>query len=109
VGAPELAAMRDGAILVNTARGPIVDEAALLAELARGRLTAGLDVFDREPLPADHPLRALPNAVLTPHLGYAAAPVFAQVYRESVENIVAFLSGAPIRVVNPDALAAARP
>ncbi|KAA2237204.1 D-2-hydroxyacid dehydrogenase family protein [Salinarimonas soli] len=104
VGGPELAAMRDGAILVNTSRGPIVDEAALLAELARGRLRAGLDVFDREPLPAGHPLRSMGNVVLTPHLGYATASVFAQVYRESVENIDAFLAGRPIRVVNPDAL-----
>lgn len=106
VGAGELAAMRDGAILVNTSRGPILDEAALLAELRRGRIRAGLDVYDREPPAADHPLRTLPNAVLTPHLGYSAKPVFEQVYRESVENIAAFLAGRPIRVVNPDALAA---
>ncbi len=104
IGREELARLIDGAILVNTSRGPIVDEAALLAELASGRIRAGLDVFDREPLPADHPLRRLPNAVLTPHLGYATAGVFAQVYRESVENILAFLAGAPIRVVNPQAL-----
>lgn len=103
VGAADLARMPDGAILVNTSRGPIVDEAALLAELSTGRLRAGLDVYDREPLPADHPLRRLPNVVLTPHLGYAAASVFAQLYRESVENIDAFLAGRPIRVVNPEA------
>lgn len=106
VGAGELATMKDGAILVNTSRGPIVDEAALVAELRRGRIRAGLDVFNREPPPADHPLRGLPNVVLTPHLGYAAQPVFEQVYRESVENIDAFLAGPPIRVVNPDAIAA---
>lgn len=108
VGAPELAAMKDGAILVNTSRGPIVDEAALLAELRRGRIRAGLDVYDREPPPPDHPLRELRNVVLTPHLGYAVEPVFKQVYRESVENIDAYLQGQPIRVVNPDALQAAR-
>jgi phosphoglycerate dehydrogenase-like enzyme len=104
VGAGDLARMPYGALLVNTSRGPIVDEGALLAELSSGRIRAALDVFDREPLPADHPLRSLPNVVLTPHLGYAAAPVFAQVYRESVENIAAFLEGRPIRVVNPEAL-----
>jgi phosphoglycerate dehydrogenase-like enzyme len=106
VGAGELSAMRDGAILVNTSRGPIVDEAALVAELRRGRISAGLDVYDREPPAADHPLRTLPNAVLTPHLGYAVKPVFEQVYRESIENIEAFLAGRPIRVLNPDVLAA---
>ena len=104
VGAGELAVMKDGAILVNTSRGPIVDEAALLSELRRGRIKAGLDVFDHEPPQDDHPLRGLPNVVLTPHLGYATEAVFAQVYRESVENIDAFLSGRPMRVVNPDAL-----
>jgi phosphoglycerate dehydrogenase-like enzyme len=104
VGADDLARMRHGSLLVNTSRGPIVDEAALLAELSTGRLRAALDVFDREPLPSDHPLRSLPNVVLTPHLGYAAAPVFLQVYQESVENIAAFLAGRPIRVVNPEAL-----
>ena len=105
VGADELAAMKDGAILVNTSRGPLIEEAALVAELRRGRIVAGLDVYDREPLPPDNPLRQLQNTVLTPHLGYAAKAVFEQIYSESVENIDAFLNGRPIRVVNPEALA----
>lgn len=104
VGAREIAAMRPGAILVNTARGPIVDEAALLAALAHGRIRAGLDVYDIEPLPADHPLRGASNAVLSPHLGYNTRAVFAQVYRESIENVAAFLDAAPTRMLNPEAL-----
>lgn len=108
VGADEIAAMKRGAILVNTSRGPIVDEAALIEALAAGRIRAGLDVFDHEPLPADHPLRTLPNAVLTPHLGYGAEDVFRQFYRDSVENILAFLDGRPMRVLNPEVLERAR-
>lgn len=104
IGTAELAAMKDGAILVNTSRGPLIDEAALLVELGSGRIRAGLDVYDREPLPADHPLRTMPNAVLTPHLGYGARHVFEQLYGESLENILAFLDGRPIRVVNPEVL-----
>ncbi len=104
VGAAELAAMKPDAILVNTARGPLVDEAALISALGAGRIRAGLDVFDREPLPAGHPLRNLPNAVLTPHLGYGARHVFEQFYRESVENILAYLDGRPIRMVNPEVM-----
>jgi phosphoglycerate dehydrogenase-like enzyme len=101
VGPDELARMKPGAILVNTARGPLVDESALVARLRTGLLTAGLDVYDREPLPADHPLRTLPNVVLTPHLGYSTREVYAQFYRESIENVLAFLDGAPLRVMNP--------
>ena len=107
VGAVELGAMKDGAVLVNTSRGALVDEPALLDALRSGRISAGLDVFDREPLPVDHPLRALGNVVLTPHLGYSTQAVFEQFYRESVVNIQAFLNGAPIRMVNPEALSAA--
>jgi phosphoglycerate dehydrogenase-like enzyme len=106
VGAPELDRMPPGAILVNTARGPLVDEAALIERLRAGRLIAGLDVFDREPLPADHPLRTLPNVVLTPHLGYCTAEIYQQFYRESIENLLAFLDGKPIRVINPQAAGA---
>jgi phosphoglycerate dehydrogenase-like enzyme len=104
VGENELAMMKPGAILVNTSRGPLVDGKALLAALATGRLLAGLDVYDQEPLPADHPLRHAPNVILTPHLGYSTAAAFQQFYGESLENVEAFLAGRPIRMVNPQAL-----
>jgi phosphoglycerate dehydrogenase-like enzyme len=106
VGGHELSLMRDGATLINTSRGPIVEETALVEALSSGRIRAGLDVFDQEPLPRDHGLRTLPNVVLTPHLGYSTRAVFEQVYRQSVENVVAFLDGEPIRMVNPEAWAA---
>lgn len=108
IGAAEMARCKPGAILVNTSRGPLVDEGALLAALAEGRLRAGLDVYDREPLPPGHPLRSAPNTVLTPHIGYGTADTFRQFYGESVENIVAFEAGRPIRVLNPEALIRAR-
>jgi phosphoglycerate dehydrogenase-like enzyme len=101
VGAQELDAMLPGAILVNSARGPLVDESVLIERLRAGRLIAALDVFDHEPLPRDHPLRTLPNVVLSPHLGYCTEEVYRQFYRESVENLLAFLDGKPIRVLNP--------
>lgn len=104
VGPTELDRMKPHAILVNTSRGPLVDEKALLDQLKRGRLIAALDVFDQEPLPVDHPLSKLPNAVLTPHLGYCTREVYEQFYGESIENVLAFLDGKPIRVVNPASL-----
>lgn len=106
VGAAELAAMKPGACLVNTARGPLVDEAALLERLRAGAIRAALDVYDTEPLPAGHPLRSLPNVLLSPHLGYTAAPVFADYYGQSIENVLAFLDGKPVRVMNPEVLEA---
>ncbi len=108
IGAQEFAKMKTGAILVNTSRGPLVDEAALLERLKTGKLIAGLDVFAEEPLPADHPLRSMPNTMLTPHLGYGAREVYAQFYRESIENVLAFLDGNPTRVLNPEALSGGR-
>jgi phosphoglycerate dehydrogenase-like enzyme len=101
VGQKELAAMKRGACLINTARGPLVDEALLLAALSAGHIRAGLDVFDIEPLPADHLLRGLPNVVLTPHLGYSTRDTLRVFYRESIENVIAFLDGKPIRVISP--------
>jgi len=105
LGARDLAMMKPGAILINTSRGPLVDEDALVERLKTGKLIAGLDVFAQEPLPADHPLRSLTNTVLTPHLGYGAKEVYAQFYRESIENVLAFMEGSPARVLNPESLA----
>ena len=99
IGAQDLARMKPGAILVNTSRGPLVDEAALVAGLRTGKLIAALDVYAQEPLPADHPLRNLPNTVLTPHLGYCTREVYSQFYGDSIENVLAFLDGKPIRVL----------
>ena len=100
VGAAEIEAMKPGAILVNTARGPLVDEAALIAALRRGRIVAGLDVYDVEPLPPGHPFMALRNVVLLPHMGYVIEDAMRRFYMQSVENILAYLDGAPIRVVD---------
>jgi phosphoglycerate dehydrogenase-like enzyme len=102
VGAAEIGRMRRGAILVNTSRGPIVEQDALLAALIDGRIMAGLDVYEMEPLAAGHPLRSAPNTVLTPHLGYVTEENMADLYRASIANIMAYLDGAPINVVNPD-------
>jgi phosphoglycerate dehydrogenase-like enzyme len=102
IDAHELALMKPTALLVNTSRGPIVDEAALLAALESGAIAgAGLDVYDREPLPADHPLRRAPNTVLTPHLGYVTEETYRRFYGQTVEDIEAFLAGRPVRVLAP--------
>jgi phosphoglycerate dehydrogenase-like enzyme len=101
VGAADLARMKPGAVLLNTSRGPLVDEAALLEALHAGRIRAGLDVYDREPLAPDHPLRTAPNCVLTPHVGYVVREVMADFYRQSIENALDFLDGRPVRNSGP--------
>jgi phosphoglycerate dehydrogenase-like enzyme len=101
VGAHELSLMKPTAMLVNTSRGPIVDEAALIEALRSGGIAgAGLDVFDTEPLPADHPLRSLANTVLTGHTGYVMLEGYALSYSDAVEDIKAWLAGRPVRVLN---------
>ncbi|OBF76375.1 hydroxyacid dehydrogenase [Mycobacterium sp. 852002-51613_SCH5001154] len=105
VGEPELALMKPQAYLINTSRGPIVDEAAMIVALETGRIAgAGLDVYDVEPLPSDHRLRQLPNVTLSPHLGYVAREMLAAFYSDTVEAVAAWLDGAPIRIANPEAL-----
>jgi phosphoglycerate dehydrogenase-like enzyme len=101
IGARELGLMKKTAYLVNTSRGPIVDEAALIDALKSGSIAgAGIDVYDVEPLPKDHAFRTLPNALLAPHLGYVIEENYARMYLEAVENIVAFSKGEPTRVLN---------
>src|SRR5665213_402836 len=100
VGAREIGLMKKSAVLVNTSRGPIVDTDALIAALKEGRLAyAGLDVYDKEPLSADHPLRTAPNVILTPHIGYVTDENYRGSYPQIVENIVGFLDGRPQRVI----------
>jgi phosphoglycerate dehydrogenase-like enzyme len=100
IGAKELSLMKPSAYLINTSRGPIVDEAALIAALREKRLAgAGLDVFDIEPLPIDHPLRTLDNVVLTPHLGYVVKQNYQAFFAGMVDDIRAFLDGKPVRVL----------
>jgi phosphoglycerate dehydrogenase-like enzyme len=100
LGARELALIGPDGYLVNTSRGPIVDEAALVAALRSGRIAgAGLDVFDLEPLPADHPLRTTPRTVLTPHIGYVALDAYRTFYADAVEDVTAWLAGDPVRVL----------
>ena len=101
VGADDLARMKPSAILVNTSRGPIVDEAALLETLRARRIrAAAIDVFSKEPLPADDPVRSLDNVVLTPHIGYATEDTFRLFYGQMVEDIAAWASGSPIRTID---------
>jgi phosphoglycerate dehydrogenase-like enzyme len=101
VTARELALMKPEACLINTSRGPIVDERALIDSLANRKFAgAALDVYDEEPLPADHPLRKLDNVLLTPHLGYVTTENYRLCYGQAVEDIREFLAGHPIRVVS---------
>jgi phosphoglycerate dehydrogenase-like enzyme len=102
IGARELQRMKPSAILINTSRGPIVDEAALVHALRDGVIAgAGLDVFDTEPLPRHHPLRDVRRAVLTPHLGYVTEKTYEVFYGDAVEDVAAWLAGEPVRVIAP--------
>ena len=101
LGTNELGLMKPTAFLINTSRGPIVEEAALLSALREKRIAgAGLDVFDIEPLPIDHPFRSLDNVVLTPHLGYVTAQNYRAFFEGIVDDIRAFLDGKPVRVLS---------
>jgi D-3-phosphoglycerate dehydrogenase len=100
VGAKELGLMKKTAYLVNTSRGPLVDEKALIAALQSKAIAgAGLDVFDVEPLPLDHPFRRMDNIVITPHLGYVSEQNYRKQYPDIVEDIRAWLDGKPVRVI----------
>jgi phosphoglycerate dehydrogenase-like enzyme len=102
VGAAEIALMKPDAYLINASRGPIVDTEALMAALNADKIAgAGLDVYDVEPLPADSPLRHTPNLLLTPHIGYATRNSFETFYPDTLEAVLAFIAGKPIRLVEP--------
>ncbi|MEU8030596.1 D-2-hydroxyacid dehydrogenase family protein [Streptomyces sp. NPDC049099] len=100
IGAAELSLLKPTAYLINTSRAAIVDQDALLAALHEGRIAgAGVDVFDVEPLPADHPMRSAPRLLATPHLGYVSRANYARYYGQAVEDIQAYLDGAPVRLL----------
>jgi phosphoglycerate dehydrogenase-like enzyme len=102
IGARELSLMKRTAYLINTSRGPIVDEGALVAAVRKGAIAgAGLDVYDDEPLALDHPLRDLPNTVITPHLGYVTEEGYRIFYGQALEDVKAWLAGQPVRVLRP--------
>jgi phosphoglycerate dehydrogenase-like enzyme len=101
VGEAELALMKPSAVLINTSRGPLVDAGALVTALKSGGIAgAALDVYDVEPLPLSSPLRTAPNVVLTPHLGYVTEEAYRVFYGDAAEDIVAFASGSPVRVLS---------
>jgi phosphoglycerate dehydrogenase-like enzyme len=107
IGARELGLMKPGALIVNTSRGPLIDEPALIAALRSGHIGgAALDVFDAEPLPADHAFRRLPNVVATPHLGYVTRETYRTYYQDAADAVAAWLAGTPIRVLNAPAQSA---
>lgn len=100
IGAKQLSMMKPDAIIVNTSRGPIIDEDALYETLKSGKIAgAGLDVFDMEPLPSSHPLRGLDNVIGLPHLGYVTEETYKIFYGQAVEDIAAWLDGKPVRVL----------
>jgi phosphoglycerate dehydrogenase-like enzyme len=100
LGERELTLMKPTALLVNTSRGPLVDEGALLRALTVGGIGgAALDVYDVEPLPPDHPLRTAPRVVHTPHLGYVTGATYDRFFTDVVEDIEAWLDGSPVRVL----------
>jgi phosphoglycerate dehydrogenase-like enzyme len=102
VGGGELALMKQSAFLVNTSRGPLVDSDALVEALTAGTIAgAALDVYDTEPLPADHPLRGAPNTILTPHLGYVTEDTYTVFFDDAVGDVLAWLEGEPVRVLDP--------
>jgi phosphoglycerate dehydrogenase-like enzyme len=102
IGADDLGRMKKGAVIVNTSRGPLVQESALIAALKTGNIIAALDVYDREPLQADHPFRTLPNTVLTPHIGYGTTERLSDFYEQAVKNVTAWLDGRPINMLQVD-------
>ena len=109
VTARELALMKRDAYLINSSRGPIVVEADLIAALSSGRLAgAGVDVFDLEPPPADHPFRSMDNVTISPHLGYVTRETLTAFYTDTLKALVAYANGAPIRIANPEALVHAK-
>jgi phosphoglycerate dehydrogenase-like enzyme len=100
IGREELSWMKPTAYLVNTSRGGLIDTAALVEALGEGRIAgAGLDVYDTEPLPADHPLRTAPRTVLTPHIGYVTEETYRVFYGDAVEDVAAWAAGTPLRVI----------
>jgi phosphoglycerate dehydrogenase-like enzyme len=99
IGADDLERLKPGAIVVNTARAPLIEESALIDAVRAGRIVAALDVFYQEPLPPTHPFAHAANVVLTPHLGYSVVDVYREYYPQSVENALAFLDGKPIRTL----------
>jgi phosphoglycerate dehydrogenase-like enzyme len=103
IGEKEIASMKRGAFLVNTGRGPIIDEKAMLAALESGQLGGvGLDVYDQEPLPMDHPLRHFDNAILMSHRGYTTVEILRERYEQAITNLLAYLDGKPANLIDPD-------
>ncbi|MBM4262595.1 MAG: D-2-hydroxyacid dehydrogenase family protein [Deltaproteobacteria bacterium] len=103
IGAKEIALMKRGAFLVNTGRGPIINEKAMIAALQSGQLAGvGLDVYDQEPLPMDHPLRRFDNAILMSHRGYATVEILSERYEQALSNIIDYLDGKALKLLNPE-------